>query len=153
MRNASFRWCMLIGAAALGGVAVYYFVTYVPLVVALGSSGMKLHYQDAVRAQWMAFGVQSLLIALLYIVVAFRPRAVTREVIVLLGLLQLTASLLLFMFARNLVAVSLLAVAAVFVLLGSILWPRPAGLAPRASTPGDTPPPASGPTSLPPPLV
>lgn len=126
MRNSSFRYCMLIGAAALAGVAIYYFVAYVPLVVALGSSGMKLHYQDAVRAQWLAFGVQSLLIAVLYIVVAFRPRAVTREVIVLLGLLQLTESLLLFTFAENRLAMTLLAVAAVFVLVGSVLWPRAA---------------------------
>jgi hypothetical protein len=137
MRNSSFRYCMLIGAAALLGVAIYYFVAYVPLIVALGSSGMKLHYQDAVRAQWLAFGVQSLLIAVLYIVVAFRPRAVTREVIVLLGLLQLAESLLLFTFAENRVAMSLLGVAAVFVLVGSVLWPRASEPPPAPDAPAE----------------
>lgn len=124
MRNRSFRYCMLIGATALAAVAVYYFVTYTLLIVALGSSGMKLHYQESVRALWLAFGFQSLLIAVLYTIVAFHPRGVTREVIVICGLLQLTESLLLFMFSGNAIAVTLLGIAAVCVMIGSLVWPK-----------------------------
>ncbi|MGC4029122.1 MAG: hypothetical protein QM696_09645 [Steroidobacteraceae bacterium] len=142
MRNGSFRYCMLIGALALAGVAVYYFATYMLLIVALGSSGMKMHYQDSVRALWLAFGAQSLLIALLYAIVAFRPHAVTREVIVICGLLQLTESLLLFLFSGNTTAVVLLGIAALCVMIGSVLWPKVVledPLAPGAGTPPGTP--------------
>ncbi len=142
MKNSSFRYCMLIGAVALAGVAIYYFVTYMLLIVALGSSGMKLHYQDSVRALWLAFGAQSLLIALLYAIVAFRPRAVTREVIVICGLLQLTESLLLFLFSGNAIAVALLGVAAVCVMIGSVLWPKAVDIATTApATPQEHSPP------------
>ena len=42
-----------------------------------------------------------MLIALLYLLVAFKPHAVTREVIVLLGLLQLVECVLLFSFSGS----------------------------------------------------
>lgn len=124
MRQQGFRYCMLVGAVALAGVAIYYLSTYLLLASALGNSSLAPHYQDSVRALWLAFGAQALLIALLYTLVAFRPHAVTREVIVIGGLLQLTESLLLFLFARNTLAVALLGTAALFVIIGSLLWPE-----------------------------
>lgn len=124
MKEHAFRYCMLVGAAALAGVAIYYFATYLLLTTALGSSALAPDYQNSIRALWLAFGAQVLLIALLYTLVAFRPHAVTREVIVIGGLLQLTESLLLFRFASNMLAVTLLGIAAVFVMVGSLLWPK-----------------------------
>jgi hypothetical protein len=124
MRTRSFRYCMLIGAAALAGVAVYYFVTYVAVGIALSNNGIQPFYRQSIRALWLGFGCQSLLLALLYAIVAWRPHAVSREVIVICGLLQLVEAVLLFAFSGNHVAEALLAAAAVFVLIGSVLWPR-----------------------------
>jgi hypothetical protein len=42
---------------------------------------------------------------------------------VICGLLQLVASILIFYFARSTLAVYLLGTAALFVLMGSVLWP------------------------------
>lgn len=135
MRNSSFRYCMLIGAIALGGVAVFYFVNYVVLSIALTNNGLQPFLKDSVRALWLTFAFQALLIGLLYTLVAFRPHAVTREVIVLLGLLQLVEAVLLFSFAGNLWVALLLVAAATCVLLGAALWPK---LLPAQATPATT---------------
>lgn len=125
MKTAGFRYCMLIGATAMLIVAVYYFFNYFfRLSVALDNNHLEAFLDQSIRAQWLAFACQALLIALLYVLVAFRPHAVTREVIVLLGLLQLAECGLLFVFANSTVAAWLLIVAAVLVLIGSTLWPK-----------------------------
>jgi hypothetical protein len=126
LRLKSFRICMLVGACALGGVALYYFVNYaVVLSIALGNSGVRPALQASIRAMWLAFAFQALLIGLLYTLVAFRPRAVSREVIVIFGLLQLVEAALLFMFSGSLWVALLLTAAAAFVLCGAFLWPAP----------------------------
>jgi len=142
MKNASFHYCMLIGALSLAGVALYYFLAYFfNLSVALDNNHLEPALDSALRAQWLAFGCQSMLIALLYLLVAFKPHSVTREVIVLLGLLQLVECVLLFVFSGSTVAAGLLIVAALFVLAGAALWPKklPAPAAP-AVAPANTPP-------------
>lgn len=125
MRYKTFRLCMLVGASALGAVAIFYFINYAILLdIALGNSGIRTSLQASIRAMWLAFASQALLIGLLYVLVAFRPKSVSREVIVLFGLLQLLEAVLLFSFAeRNWIAYLLVA-AAVCVLLGAVLWPK-----------------------------
>ena len=78
----------------------------------------------SIRAQWLAFASQALLISLLYLLVAFKPHSVTREVIVLLGLLQMVECILLFAFSGSTVAAGLLIIASLFVLAGAALWPK-----------------------------
>lgn len=139
MRHTSFRYCMMIGALALMGVALFYFINYVVVLnIALGNSGVKPFLQASIRAMWLAFACQTLLVGLLYSLVAYKPHAVSREVIVLLGMLQLVESTLLFLFAGSKTVAVLLACAAFFVILGSFLWPR--------KLPSETPvvPPAPG---------
>ena len=163
-RYRIFRGCMLVGAAALVTVALYYFINYVLVLdAALGNSSVRAGLQASIRALWLAFGFQAMLIGLLYALVAFRPPALSREVIVLLGMLQLLEAVLLFTFAGNLWMALLLVAAAAFVLVGAVLWPtdwpihaaphsdpappRPApgtrlAAAPEPDTAPDLPPPA-----------
>lgn len=134
MRDRSFRYCMLIGAAALGAVGLFYLGYYGLVIrVALGNSGITPFLADSMRAMWITFACQALLIAALYAMVAWRPRAVSREVIVLLGMLQLVEAVMLFAFAGSMTVALLLVVAAVFVLTGAMLWPK--ATAPVATTP------------------
>lgn len=124
MKITLYRYCMLIAAFALLAVAVFYFLTYAGVVAAVTRSlDMAPFYRNSIRGLWLTFASQSLLFALLYFLVASRPRSVSREVIVLCGLLQLVAAILIFYFARSTTAMYLLALAAVFVLIGSMLWP------------------------------
>lgn len=153
MRYKSFRFCMLIGAAALSAVALFYFINYaIVLDIALDNSGIRLPLAASIRAIWLAFACQALLIALLYAMVAFRPLSVSREVIVLFGLLQILEAVLLFTMAGHSWMAYLLVAAAVFVLIGTVLWPSQwpppesasvAGSeAPAIGTAPDLPPPA-----------
>jgi hypothetical protein len=134
MRLTSFRYCMLIGALALGGLALFYFVGFINLSIALSNNGTQPELTQSIRALWLAFACQALLIGLLYALVSWKPHAVSREVIVILGLLQLVEAILQFFFAGSGVVAILLVVAALFVLLGSVLWPR--RLPPAATTSG-----------------
>lgn len=124
MRHKAFRFCMLVGAAALLAVSMYHFFRYgIELNIALGNSGVKPSLQAAIRSMWLAVAFQSLLVGLLYVLVAFRPRSVSREVIVIFGLLQLVEAVLLFHFAGVLWMATLLVVVSACVMLGAVLWP------------------------------
>lgn len=146
MREKSFRYCMLIGAIALGAVAIYYFISYVELTIALGNNGLQLSLKNSIEALWLTFACHSLLIALLYLLVAYKPRAVSREVIVLLGLIQLVEAVLLFAMSGYTISSVVLALAALFVLIGAVLWPKKA----MREAPSAVPQPAAGSVPEPP---
>ncbi|MEO6081309.1 MAG: hypothetical protein ABIQ86_16290 [Steroidobacteraceae bacterium] len=124
MKLASFRYCMIIGAIALVGVALFYFSRYFVLSIALANNGLQPELTQSIRALWLAFACQALLIGVLYALVAWKPHAVSREVIVIFGLLQLVEAVLQFSFSGSGIAAGLLIAAALFVLLGSTLWPK-----------------------------
>ena len=124
MRQASFRFCMFVGALALLGLSIYYFSQYAIVVrIALGNSSLQPDLRESVRALWLAFASQGLLIGLLYLLVVYKTNAVSREVIVLLGLMQLVEAVLLLTFAGSKQLALVLVAAAVFVLIGAVLWP------------------------------
>jgi hypothetical protein len=124
MKLTSFRYCMLVGALTLGGLAVFYFSKFIVVSIALANNGMQPELTQSIRALWLAFSCQTLLIGLLYALVAWKPHAVSREVIVILGMLQLVEAILQFAFAGSDIVAVLLIIAALFVLIGSVLWPK-----------------------------
>ncbi len=124
MKSLLYRYCMLIAAAALLALAIYYFITYGSIAFAVGRSpDLSLFHQNSIRGLWLTFASQSLLFALLYFLVALRPRSVSREVIVICGLLQLIAAVLILFFSGSRLAMYLLAITTLFVLVGGMLWP------------------------------
>jgi hypothetical protein len=124
MKLTSFRFCMLIGALALIGLALFYLSKYVVLAIALNNNDLQPDLEASIRAMWLAFACQALLIGALYALVAWKPHAVSREVIVILGMLQLVEAVLQSSFAGSGIVAILLSVAALFVLIGSVLWPK-----------------------------
>jgi FtsH-binding integral membrane protein len=125
MRQGGFRLCMFIGALALLGVAIYYFSQYGLVVrIALSNSGLQPDIKETIQALWLAFASQGLLIGLLYLLVSYKTNAVSREVIVLLGLVQLVEAVLVLTFAGSKMLALALVAAAVFVLIGAVLWPK-----------------------------
>jgi hypothetical protein len=124
MKLTSFRYCMLIGALALIGLALFYFSKYVVLAIALNNNDLQPDLEASIRAMWLAFACQALLIGALYALVAWKPHAVSREVIVILGMLQLVEAVLQSSFAGSGIVAILLSIAALFVLIGSVLWPK-----------------------------
>jgi hypothetical protein len=134
IRNTSFRWCMLVGAAALLGVALYYGFGYVGLNIAVGNSGLKPFYQQTMRALWLGYCLQSTLLGMLFTVAAMRPHWLSRPVLVICGLLPLAEGVLAMSFTGSYWLMLMLFCAAIFVLLGALLWPtHPTVLAARAA--------------------
>lgn len=140
MRSASFRYCMLISAFSLGAVSVYFFIKYWELHIALNNSGVVGDLQHWIRALWLAFASQGLLIALLYGLVASKPHSVSRAVIVLLGLLHLIESILQFGFSGSKIVAGLLIITSVFVLIGALIWPTRVVEAPAGTAVSGPPP-------------
>jgi hypothetical protein len=128
MKITLYRYSMLIAAFALLALSIFYFITYAQVVPAV--STISPFYRNSIQGLWLTFASQALLFALLYFLVAARPRSVSREVIVICGLLQLVASIMIFLFSGSMTMVYLLAGAALFVLIGSMLWPSEEELAP-----------------------
>lgn len=124
MRSTGFRYSMLIGAFALLGVAAYYLASYVGLSIALRNSSLEPFYKQTIQAMWLGFCLQACLLGALYCLVAFRPHAISRPVVVICGLLPMVEAVLTFSYTDNFVAMILLTIAALFVLLGSLLWPQ-----------------------------
>lgn len=143
VRIATFRWCMLIGAAALLGVALYYGFGYIGLDIAVGNSGLKPFYQQTMRALWLGYCLQATLLGILFTVAAMRPHWISRPLLVICGLLPLAEGVMALSFAGSYWLMILLFCAAVFILVGSVLWPTrplPASAAPM------TPPPVTSAT-------
>lgn len=142
MKISLYRYSMLIAAFALLALSIFYFITYAGIVDAVTkSNGMSTFYRNSIQGLWLTFASQALLFALLYFLVAARPSSVSREVIVICGLLQLVASVMIFLFSGSMLVVYLLAGAAMFVLIGSVLWPSEEELAPPTLPPAPTTPP------------
>jgi hypothetical protein len=140
MKISLYRYSMLIAAFALLALSIFYFVTYAGIVAAVSKSNeMSTFYRNSIQGLWLTFASQALLFALLYFLVAARPSSVSREVIVICGLLQLVASVMIFLFSGSMLVVYLLAGAAVFVLIGSVLWPSDDELA-TSTIPAALPP-------------
>lgn len=123
VRETSFRWCMVIGAAALLGVAIYYLVTYVGLNIAVQNAGLTVFYQQTIRAMWIGYTLQASLLGILFLVAAFRPHWISRPVLVICGLLPLAEAVLGMSFTGSYYLMMSLALAALFVLVGAALWP------------------------------
>jgi len=147
VRVSTFRWCMLIGAAALLGVALYYGFGYIGLDIAVGNSGLKPFYQQTMRALWLGYCLQATLLGILFTVAAIKPHWISRPLLVICGLLPLAEGVMALSFAGSYWLMILLFCAAMFILIGALLWPtRPTPVAPAAAQP----PPVTSATAPPP---
>lgn len=136
VRDSSFRWCMLIGAGALLGVALYYGFGYVGLNIAVGNSGLKPFYQQTMRALWLGYCLQASLLGILFTIAALRPHWISKPVLVICGLLPLAEGILALSFAGSYWLMMMLFCASIFVLVGALLWPdRVTSMPPLAAAP------------------
>jgi hypothetical protein len=123
VRHTTFRWCMLVGAAALLGVCLYYAFKYYGLNIAVTNAGLTDYYQKMIRAMWVGYCAQAGLLGVLFIVAAVRPHWISRPLIVICGLVPLAEAVLGFSATGSFTLMMVLTAAAVFVLIGAVLWP------------------------------
>lgn len=136
VRDTSFRWCMWVSAAALLGVALFHALTYMRMSVVIAEAAIDPFYRQTIRALWLGYCLQALLLGLLFVVAAMRPAWISKPLLVICGLLPLAEAVLAFSFTGSYTAMLLLSCAALFVLLGAALWPQPVPVAaPRQPPP------------------
>jgi hypothetical protein len=148
VRNTSFRTCMLIGAIALLGAAVFYGFGYIGVSSVIRTANFTPFYAESIRSLWIGYCLQSGLLGVLFIVAAIRPYWISRPLVVICGLMPLAQATLALSSTGNVIAMVLMSIAAIFVLLGSLLWPaQPAVIAPAAPA-GIAPLPPVPPTEM-----
>lgn len=145
IRNTSFRTCMLLGAAALIGAAIFYGFGYIGVSSVIRTANFTPFYAESIRSLWIGYCLQAALLGVLLIVAAFRPHWISRPLVVICGLMPLAQAVLAMSSTGSLWGMGSMFSAAIFVLIGAMLWPnRPdAPLAPPAAevTSATAPPP------------
>ena len=132
-RNSSFRTCMLIGAFALLAAAVFYGFSYIGVSSVIRTANFTPFYAASIRSLWMGYCLQSALLGVLFIVAALRPQWISRPLVVICGLMPLSQAVLALSSTGNLVGMGLMFIAAIFVLIGAMLWPTRLPDAPGAA--------------------
>jgi hypothetical protein len=148
VRSTSFRTCMLIGALALLGAAVFYGFGYIGVSSVIRTANFTPFYAESIRSLWIGYCLQSALLGVLFIVAAVRPYWISRPLVVICGLMPLAQAVLALSSTGNVVAMVLMSIAAVFVLLGSVLWPARPAIVAAPAKPGNSPPPPLPPTEM-----
>ena len=124
IRNTSFRWCMVIGAVALLGVAGFYAFTYIGVSSVVRTANFTPFYAQTIRGLWIGYCLQAALLGLLFSVAAFRPHWISQPLLIICGLLPLAQAVLASSFTGSLAPMVLLFLASLFILLGAVLWPK-----------------------------
>jgi len=142
VRNTSFRGCMLIGAFALLGAAIFYGFSYIGVSSVIRTANFTPFYAESIRALWIGFCLQAALLGVLLIVAAVRPHWISRPLVIICGLMPLAQAVLALSSTGSIVGMGLMFVAAIFVLIGALLWPtRMADVPPPVVTSATAPPP------------
>lgn len=118
-----FRWCMVGAALIIAGVASYFAVAYVTASIAVGNSGLKIFYQESVRAMWLGFCAQLGLLAAVLLYAAARPRGISRQMLIVLAFMPMMSTVMLFWFAASRLGGFFLGLAALLMLVAAFAWP------------------------------
>jgi hypothetical protein len=141
---------MLIGAFSLLGSAVFYGFSYIGVSSVIRTANFTPFYAQSIRSLWVGYCLQAALLGVLFIVAALRPHWISRPLVVICGLMPLAQAVLALSSTGNLVGMALMFIAAIFVLIGALLWPtrlpeappaEPVVAAPAPATSGTAPPP------------
>lgn len=125
MSGKVFRWCLFVAATCLALDGTFQLVGYVKAAVAVTNSGLEPLLQRSFRALWLGAALQSFVLATVFAVAGWRPAWISRPVVVLCGLLPIASSALFFSLVGSGAGQILAALAALAVLVGAMLWPRP----------------------------
>ncbi len=123
MRTATFRWAMLIAATALLIVGLFYLIRFWDASIAFANSGMQPFYRQTARALWLGFCLQAGLLAVLFSIAALHPRAISRPMLVICGLMPICQGVLMLTLMHSLLGLAALTIATLALLTGAMLWP------------------------------
>jgi len=111
---------LLLGTAALlsGLGGVIHAAAFRKALMALGASNLPAFYAGSSKGLWLADSATLLILAAIFGVVAVRPSAASRPVVLLVALIPAATAVLLYMFLGNFFAGHLLLAIAVLAIVG-----------------------------------
>lgn len=116
-------YLLLTAGVCLLVVAVFHFAGYAAASLAVANSGLTPFFKQSFRALWLGFSFQSLLVAGIVLLAAFRPRAISKPVVMIGGLLQILDAALFFWYLESTVVPVILALAALCIVIGVAITP------------------------------
>lgn len=114
---------LVLAALLLLAVAVFHFTGYFTASLAAQNSGLSPWFQQAFRALWLGFSLQGVVLGLVVLLAALRPRWVSPPVAVICGLLPVVNGILLFHFLASALGTSVLILTALLLVTGAALRP------------------------------
>lgn len=145
---------LLLAGGGLGLliVAIVHIAGYLPTVFAVANSGLRPELQATFKALYLGHALQAFITALVILIGAFRPQAISAAVLLICALIPSLTAAVMFHFLGSFWGPVVLAVSGLLVILGAAARPPimvealPAAPVATKQPPDETPPP-----SLPPP--
>jgi hypothetical protein len=122
------RWIFAAAAALLAFLAAAHAASYVTVAIALGNSGLQPSLRAAIRAQWLGYALELLVVAAVVGLAAWRPRGVSPAVLVLAGLLALLQAALMLAYSGGFYGSLALLACGTLVILGALVRPSSAAV-------------------------
>jgi len=91
---------------------------------AVAKSDLPPFFGNGFRTLWLQDSVLQIVFAIVFAVVAIRPAAATRFVVVILGLLPITTAVLIYHFIGNFVGGHIFLAGGLAAVLGGLLYPK-----------------------------
>lgn len=129
-RLTASRLLLAGGAFGLLIVAVYHTAGYITTALAIANSSLQYEMQQSFKALWLGFSLQALITALVVLVGALRPHAISAAVLLICALLPSLNAAVLFHFVGSFFGAIVLAVSGLLVILGAAVRPPIVLLAP-----------------------
>jgi len=126
LRHRAARILLLAAAVLLTAIGLVLAVAFVDGDIAVSNTGLETWLKNAIKALWIGFLIQALVVAALFVLAALRQE-MRSPATLLAGLLPLLSALLVFSFMGSYLGIFAVAVAGAALIAGVLLNPFSAG--------------------------
>ncbi len=108
----------------LAAIGLVLAVAFVDADIAVSNTGLETWLKNAIKALWIGFLFQALVVAALFVLAAFRQEMLSPAALLAAGLLPLLSALLVFSFMGSYLGIFAVAVAGAALIAGVLLRGR-----------------------------
>jgi hypothetical protein len=115
LRNRAAHILLLAAAVLIAAIGLVLAAAFVDADIAVSNTGLEPWLKNAIKALWIGFLLQALLVAALLVLSAFRQEMLSPVALLAAGLLPLLSALLVFSFMGSYLGTFAVAVAVVLI--------------------------------------
>ena len=120
-RNRAAHLLLIAAAVLLAAIGLVLAAAFVDADIAVSNTGLETWLKNAIKALWIGFLLQALVVAALFVLAAFRQEILSPAALLAAGLLPLVSALLVFWFMGSYVGTFAVAVAGAALIAGVLL--------------------------------